>query len=97
MGAPPIEDDPVTLETQFFDTPVTVTLSSKTEEAMIREIREMALEDITRDIDKVATDIASVGNTVKQFKGGVASIGSADLVGPAVGLAINMLKKTRHK
>lgn len=64
------------------------------EELMVREIREMAMEDLSKDIDRVAEDLAAVGSSFKNLKSGVSSLGGGiDLVGPAVGFAIDMLKK----
>lgn len=67
------------------------------EELMVREIREMAMEDLSKDIDRVAQDFASVGASVKQFKSGVSGLGGSgmNMVGPAVGLAIDLLKKKK--
>lgn len=72
------------------------------EELMVREIREMAMEDLSRDIDRIAEDFAAVGQSLRGVKSGISVLsggggaGSAmDLVGPAVGLAIDMLKKKK--
>lgn len=68
------------------------------EELMVREIREMAMEDLSKDIDRVVADVASVGDSFKNIRSGVSSLGSGggmDLVGPAVGFAIDMLKKRK--
>lgn len=66
------------------------------EEAMVREIREMAMEELSRDIDRVAADFAAVGDRFKNLRSGVSALGgssSMNLVGPALGLAIDLLKK----
>ncbi|MBT8441989.1 MAG: phage holin family protein [Gammaproteobacteria bacterium] len=67
------------------------------EELMVREIREMAMEDLSKDIDRVAGEFAAVGNSFKNIRSGVSSLGGGgmDLVGPAVGFAIDMLKKRK--
>ncbi|MFW2405761.1 MAG: phage holin family protein, partial [Gammaproteobacteria bacterium] len=68
------------------------------EELMVREIREMAMEDLSKDIDRVVADVTSVGNSFKNIRSGVSSLGGGggmDLVGPAVGFAIDMLKKKK--
>ncbi|MGI9342632.1 MAG: phage holin family protein [Gammaproteobacteria bacterium] len=68
------------------------------EELMVREIREMAMDDLSKDIDRVAADFASVGGSIRNLKSGVSSLGGGggmDLVGPAVGFAIDMLKKKK--
>lgn len=72
------------------------------EELMVREIREMAMEDLSKDIDSIAEDFAAVGQSLKQVKSGVSVLsgggGAAsamNLVGPALGLAIDLLKKKK--
>jgi hypothetical protein len=66
------------------------------EEQMVREIREMALEEVSKDVGKVAEEVAAVGAAVNQVKSGVsafAGAGAVTALGPLLGMAINLLKK----
>ena len=68
------------------------------EEQMVREIREMAVEQISNDITAVGDDIASVGSGIKQLKAGVSSFGSGGAgalgaIGPLLPLVIDLLKR----
>jgi hypothetical protein len=75
------------------------------EEQMVREIREMSLEEVTKDIDKVAEEFAAVGATVNQVRSGVSAFtgsggmgglgGGLQALGPFLGMAISMLKKKK--
>jgi hypothetical protein len=65
----------------------------------------MALEEVSRDLDKVAEEFAAVGAAVSQVKsgvsaftgGGMAALGGGGLqaLGPLVGMAVSLLKKKR--
>ena len=65
------------------------------EEDMVREIREMALDEINRDVESVSKEVAAIGNSVKQVRDSFSMVGSSSL--PALGsllpLLINLLKK----
>ena len=66
------------------------------EEQMVREIREMAAEEISKDINAVTSEIAAVGSGLKQLKSGVSSIGGGGALGalgPLLPLLIDILKK----
>jgi hypothetical protein len=67
------------------------------EEELVREIREMAVEEISKDVSAVTDEIASVGSGLKQLKAGVSSFGSGGgalgVVGPLLPLIIDLLKK----
>ena len=64
------------------------------EEQMIREIREMALEEITKDANEVAAGFASLGESVNQLKSAVSSFSGGGFgLGPALTFAIDLLKK----
>lgn len=73
------------------------------EEQMVREIREVALEEVSKDVDKVAEEFAAVGATVNQVRSGVSAFtgggmggfggGGLQALGPFVSMAINLLKK----
>jgi hypothetical protein len=72
------------------------------EEQMVREIREMALEEVTKDVDKIVEEVAGVGAAVNQVKSGVSAFTGGGLVGggllalgPFLGMAINLLKKKK--
>lgn len=65
------------------------------EEDMVREIREMALDEINRDVESVSKEVAAIGNSVKQVRDSFSVFGSSSL--PALGsllpMLINLLKK----
>lgn len=67
------------------------------EEQMIREIREMALEEITKDANEIAETVTSVGSSIRQLKSGVGSLAGGGLpaLGPVLTVAIDLLKKSR--
>jgi hypothetical protein len=68
------------------------------EEAMVREIREMAADEVVKDINNVADDIAAVGSGIKQLKAGVSSFGGGGgmgALGSALPLVIDLLKKSK--
>ena len=69
------------------------------EEAMVREIREMAAAEISKDIAEITDEIGAVGDGIKQLKSGISSFtggggGSAmGIIGPVLPLVIDLLKK----
>ncbi len=67
------------------------------EEQLVREIREMAVEEISKDVSAVTDDIAAVGAALRQVKAGVSSIGGGGgalgAIGPLLPLVIDLLKK----
>lgn len=69
------------------------------EEAMVREIREMAAAELSKDITEVTDEIGAVGDGIKQLKSGVSAFtsgggGSAmGFLGPVLPLVIDLLKK----
>ncbi len=71
------------------------------EEAMVREIREMAMSELSADIDNMKGEFAQVSDDLNKIKTGVSSAlgvfrgGGSNLgaVGPALGLITAMLKK----
>jgi len=74
------------------------------EEQMVREIREMALDEVSKDVDKVAQEVAAVSAAVNQVKTGVSAFtgggmgglgGGMQALGPFLGLAISLLKKRK--
>jgi len=73
------------------------------EEEMIREIRDMAGDEVSKDIKEVADDFAAVGDGIKQLKSGVSAFtgggggagGAMAILGPALPLVIDLLKKSR--
>jgi hypothetical protein len=71
-------------------------------EQMVREIREMAADEISKDIQSVSDEIASVGAGIKQLKSGISSFGGGGSMGSAMGvlgpvlpLLIDLLKKSK--
>lgn len=70
------------------------------EEKMVQEIREMALSELSADVEGVKQNFASVVKDVKNIQSGFSSIGSglgAGLTsfGPLVGLLVDTLKSRR--
>ena len=71
------------------------------EEQMVREIREMAADEVSKDIQSVSDEIASVGAGIKQLKSGISSLsgggmgGAMGALGPALPLVIDLLKKSK--
>ncbi len=68
------------------------------EEAMVREIREMAADEVVKDINNVTDDIAAFGSGIKQLKAGVSSFsgaGGMGALGSALPLVIDLLKKSK--
>ena len=63
---------------------------------MVREIREMAAEEISKDISAVTNELAAVGTGIKQLRSGVSSFGGGALgaLGPVLPLVIDLLKKS---
>ena len=65
------------------------------EEQMVREIREMAMNEVTKDLDGFSQEFAAIGTSIKQVKSGFSSLsGSA---APVLAMAINLLKKSKTK
>jgi hypothetical protein len=72
------------------------------EEQMVREIREMAADEVSKDISSITEEIASVGAGIKQIKSGISSFsggggmgGALGALGPALPLVIDLLKKSK--
>ena len=72
------------------------------EEAMIREIREMAAAEISKDLAEITDEIGAVTDGVKQLKSGISSFtrggsggGAMGLLGPVLPLVIDLLKKSK--
>ena len=73
------------------------------EEQMVREIREMAADEVSKDIQSVSDEIASVGAGIKQLKSGISSFGGGGgsmggamgALGPVMPLLIDLLKKSK--
>ena len=73
------------------------------EETMVREIREMAADEISKDIAAVSDEIAAVGAGIKQLKSGILSFskggggmgGAMGALGPVLPLVIDLLKKSK--
>ena len=70
------------------------------EELMVREIRDMALAEVSMDVDKVTAEVAAVGAAVSHVKSGVSAFTGAGLageglkaLGPLLAMVINLLKK----
>ena len=73
------------------------------EEQMVREIRDMAADEVSKDIQGVSDDIASVGAGIKQLKSGISAFGGGGgsmggamgALGPVLPLLIDLLKKSK--
>lgn len=83
--------------------PVLLRKQSKpsTEETMVREIRDMAAAEVTKDITAVSDEVAAVGSGIKQLKSGMSSFGGGGsggalgALGPILPLIIDLLKKSK--
>jgi hypothetical protein len=72
-------------------------------ETMVREIRDMAADEVSKDISAVGDEIAAVGSGIKQLKSGISSFsggggsmgGAMGALGPVLPLLIDLLKKSR--
>jgi type VI protein secretion system component VasK len=71
------------------------------EEKLVQEIREMALADLTEDVDEVRKEFAEIGEGVKRLRSGISSVAGGGFGGGLAGAAtlittiIDVLKK--HK
>ncbi len=74
------------------------------EEQMVREIREMAAEELSKDFAAFADEVSAVGDGIKNLKSGISSFTSAGngvgtgalgAIGPVLPLVIDLLKKGR--
>ena len=66
------------------------------EEQLVRDIREMALEELSKDVEGVTQEFASIGSTLQQMKSGVSSFGGGvTALAPLIGIAVDMLKKKK--
>ena len=71
------------------------------EEQMVREIREMAAAEISRDIAAVGDELNSVATSIKQFQAGISGLagggfGSIAALGPLIALVVDLLKKNKQ-
>jgi len=68
-------------------------------EEMVREIREMAADEISKDISAFTDEVAAVSSSIKQLKSGISSFGGGGgamgALGPVLPLLIDLLKKSR--
>ena len=69
-------------------------------EQMVREIREMAADEISKDISAFTDEVAAVSTSIKQLKSGISSFGGAgggamSALGPVLPLIIDLLKKSK--
>lgn len=75
------------------------------EEVMVREIREMAATEVSKDIQSISEEISAVGDGIKQLKSGISAFsgggggggmgGAIGVLGPVLPLVIDMLKKSK--
>lgn len=71
------------------------------EEAMVREIREMAADEISKDLNSAAEEIGAVVDGVKNLKSGISSFtsgssgGALGALGPVLPLVIDLLKRSK--
>jgi hypothetical protein len=72
-------------------------------EQMVREIRDMAADEVSKDIQSVGDEVASVGAGIKQLKSGISAFGGGGgsmggamgALGPVLPLLIDLLKKSK--
>ena len=77
------------------------TAKPSAEEAMVREIREMAAAEISKEITEITDEIGAVGDGIKQLKSGISSFtrggggGVFSALGPVLPLVIDLLKRSK--
>ncbi|MEM9251112.1 MAG: hypothetical protein AAGB29_02065 [Planctomycetota bacterium] len=63
---------------------------------MVEEIREMAIQELTRDANHLADSVGSVGTGLHQLKAALAGgVGGVPGLAPLLSMAIELLKKRR--
>lgn len=76
------------------------------EEKMVHEIREMALAEVTADVEEIKADFTQLGADVKRIQTGFSALGSGGGIGtglaglvPVIGMIIDAAKHLRkgHK
>ena len=73
------------------------------QEVMLRDIRDLALNELRADVDDVKSKVTKVGDDVKNIRSGISSfneVSSINLLGnlsPILTLVIDLLKKGRSK
>ena len=71
------------------------------EEVMVREIREMAAAEISKDLAEITGEVAAVTDGVKNLKSGIAAFtsgrsgGALGALAPVLPLVIDLLKKNK--
>lgn len=71
------------------------------EEGMVREIREMAAAEISRDVAAVSDDLRGVADSVRQVQAGIAGLGAGarssalSALGPLLPVLVDLLKKNK--
>lgn len=67
------------------------------EEQMVREIREMAAEQVSQEFTAIANEVAAVGSGIRQVRSGLASLhaGATGSLASLLPLLIDLLKKDR--
>ncbi len=70
------------------------------EEQMVREIREMAAAEISRDVKSVSDELSGLVESVKQLQAGISGLAGGRVsaitaLGPLVPIVVDLLKK--HK
>ena len=67
------------------------------EELMVREIREMAAEDVSRELTSIADEVSAVGSGIRQVRTGLSAMShggvAASALGPLLAMVIDLLKK----
>lgn len=71
------------------------------EEEMVREIREMALTELSADADGIKQNFAQIGSDIERIRSGFSSVsglfgssgGGIGSLGPLLGMLTSMLKK----
>lgn len=67
------------------------------EEQMVREIREMAATEVSKDVDALTQELADVSASINQVRSGISSFSSGGMsaLAPGIGLVVDLLKKNR--
>jgi hypothetical protein len=68
------------------------------EEEMVKEIRELALSELSADADGIRQSFAQIGSDLERIRSGFSSVsGGLGSLSPVIGLLTSMLKKQKGK
>lgn len=68
---------------------------SENEEKLVREIRDMAYAELSKDIEQVKSELDSITTDVKRIRSGFTSLtsGAAGALGPAITMLLKVAKR----